>query len=318
MKHMKKSLIFVSLLLIQLIVFAQQNSCKLYLYSEFDNYDLYIDDVFKGKNVKSIDSMECGEHYVKVIYEDIVVFSEIISFGNNELKKLLLKKTKDVEEKILSAKSKEIAEYRRKKISIGIDKKYITTTNVALNQYTYKPLYGNYYGLNYSGNISGIQFSESEEKITDWFFVEGGYVRMSDYEFIANYCQLTGNCEKYMDIQKRKEYIDAENKKIEKINKRRMMWSGILAVVFVFGFLSLLWGFLELLVPLILNDVDMAINIFIGGLVFTLIGLFGLGIKFKHLMSLPDKLLSLREALKMIDEYNLLLKKKLNLPESVD
>lgn len=297
--------------------YAQDKKCALYIYSEFDNYNVYIDDALIGTNIKKIDSIDCGEHYIKITYQDIIVFGEILQFNEHQLKKILIKKTKEIEEKLLSSKSKELAEYRRKKISIGINKQYITTTDVQLNQYAYKPLFGNYYGLNYSGNISGVQFSVSEEKITDWFFVEGGYIKMSDYDFIKNYCELTKNCSDYQKSQQLKENILQQNEKIERINKKRKFWSGLFGILFIIGMLMFVWGFIEILVPLFLNS-EFALQIFFVGLGMFLIGLFGLGIKVKPYQSFPDKLLSLKDALKMIDDYNAALKKQLDLPDNVD
>lgn len=243
---------------------------------------------------------------------------EILNFKSNEVKKILIKKTKEIEEKFLATKTKEIQEYRRRKISIGVNKKYITTTEVALNKYDFKPLFGNYYGLNYSGNISGVQFSESEEKITDWFFIEGGYIKLDDETFLKNYCNLTNNCSMYNQIQDDKKKVDEYNKNISKINKKRKTLIGIFAFFWTIGVLSFVWGFIEVLVPMFL-DADMAMNLFVGGLIISVAFLFPLvGIRLKSYQSYREKWVDLKDALKLIDEYNSALKKQLNLPENID
>lgn len=298
--------------------YTQEKRCSLQIYSEIDSYSLFIDDVLKGENIRRIDSLECGEHYVKITHQNVIVFSEIIQFESNQVKKILIRKNKELEEKLLSSKTKEIAEYKRRKISIGLNKKYITTTDVQLNQYTYKPLFGNYYGLNYSGSINGVQFSISEEKITDWFFIEGGYIKMTDADFIKNYCELTKNSTHYQNLQQIMKNIEKENERIEKNNKRKIMWTNIFLIMFAFGSLLSIFGFLELIIPLFINDTNIALNVLIVGLIMLLLGLIGMGIKPKSYKQLPEKLLSLKESLKMIDEYNSALKKQLNLPENID
>lgn len=315
-KVIKLIIVFIYLFFIK--IFAQSEMCSLYIYSEFDNYKVYIDDIFKGSNLKKIDSITCTEHYIKIMYEDVNVFSEILNFKSNEVKKILIKKTKEIEEKFLATKTKEIQEYRRRKISIGVNKKYITTTEVALNKYDFKPLFGNYYGLNYSGNISGVQFSESEEKITDWFFIEGGYIKLDDETFLKNYCNLTNNCSMYNQTQEDKKKVDEYNKNISKINKKRNTLIGIFAFFWTIGVLSFVWGFIEVLVPMFL-DADMAMNLFVGGLIISVAFLFPLvGIRLKSYQSYREKWVDLKDALKLIDEYNSALKKQLNLPENID
>lgn len=72
-KVIKLIIVFIYLFFIK--IFAQSEMCSLYIYSEFDNYKVYIDDIFKGSNLKKIDSITCTEHYIKIMYEDVNVFS---------------------------------------------------------------------------------------------------------------------------------------------------------------------------------------------------------------------------------------------------
>lgn len=309
-----RNVFFLLFVITTSVYFSQVNYCKLYIYSEFDNYSLYIDNKYIGDNVKEKDSIECNEHYIKITYQDVIVFSEIIKFNENEIKKILIKKTKEVEEKLLSSKTKEVSEYRRRKISLGIEKKYITTTNVNLDQYTFKPLFGNYYGLNYSGKISGIQFSESEEKITDWFFTESGITKLTDIEFFEKYCKLTKKCGLYQFEMKR---LEEHFKKIDKINKKRTFWMNFFAILSLIGGISLFWGIIEYIIPIFLTS-GSADNLVFFGIIALVIGVLGiLPIKIEPYSS-PPRLISLKEALKMIDEYNAALKKELNLPENAE
>ncbi|MCX7729563.1 MAG: hypothetical protein N2203_08845, partial [Bacteroidia bacterium] len=71
--------------------------CSLQVFSEFDNYDLFIDNNFIGSNITKLDSIECGDHYIKISYQDIIIFSEIITFNSTSTKKILIKRTKEIE-----------------------------------------------------------------------------------------------------------------------------------------------------------------------------------------------------------------------------
>ena len=311
--YMRKMLLAMFLLPVLLI---SQTKCKLRIYTEIENYYLYIDDKLLGQNIKAIDTMSCEDHYIKVVYDNVIVFSEILSFKENESKSILIKKTKEVDEKLLKSKAKQIEEYKREKVDIMISKKYITTTDVNLQHYTYNPLFPNYYSLNYSGATFGQNITSTEE-ISDWFFVKGGNIKLSELEFIKMHNKFTSNVIYLKNVQDKINNIDEKNKLIAKKNKKKTYIMNFGIFIFVVGTIMFLWGLIEVLIPLLLTT-DTAMNVFFIGLAGFLIGMPFTFIKLLPLISYPDHYLSLEDAMKMKDEYNSKLKEKLGLPQDFD
>jgi hypothetical protein len=310
---MKKML---SALLMLPVILISQTKCKLRIYTEIEDYYLYIDDKLLGQNIKAIDTMSCEDHYIKVVYDNVIVFSEILSFKENESKSILIKKTKEVEEKLLKSKTEQIKEYKREKVDIMISKKYVTTTDVNLQHYTYNPLFPNYYSLNYSGATFGQNVTSTQE-ISDWFLVKGGNIKITELEFIKMHNKFTSNVIYLKNVQDKINNIDEQNKIIAKKNKKRNTIMGFGAFIFLIGSLMLVWGLIEILVPLFLTT-DTAINVSFVGLIGFLIGLPFAFIKPLPLVPYPEHYLSLEEAMKMKDEYNSKLKEKLGLPQDFD
>lgn len=293
-----------------------QQRCKLRIYTEIDDYYLYIDNHLLGKNVSAIDTLSCEDHYIKVTYDNVVVFSEILTFKENESKSILIKKTKEVEEKLLKSKADEIEKYKREKVDVMISKQYVTTTDVNLQHYSYNPMFPNYYSLNYSGATFGESVTTTQE-ISDWFFAKGGAVKLKEIEFIKLHNTLTSNIVYLQNVNEKVKQIDEENKKIEKKNKKKSMWMNLGGTLFLFGILFMVWGFIEILVPIFLTT-DTAVNVFFFGLGGFLVGMPFTFMKLLPYVSYPDHFISLEDAIKMKDEYNAKLKENLGLPKDFD
>ncbi|GIV27770.1 MAG: hypothetical protein KatS3mg027_1584 [Bacteroidia bacterium] len=306
---------FLIIVLFSNALLAQQK-CKLRIYTEIDNYYLYIDNKLIGKNIDAIDTISCEDHYIKVMFDNVIVFSEILSFKENESKSILIKKTKEVEEKLLKSKAEEIEQYKREKVEVMISKKYITTTDVNLQHYSYNPMFPNYYSLNYAGATFGQNITSTQE-ITDWFFVKGGSVKLNELDFIKLHSQYTSNIIYLNQVSNQIKQIDDQNKIIEKKNKKKSMWMNFGGIVFLIGTLLMAWGFIEILVPLFLTS-DTAINVFFFGLGGFLIGMPFTFMKTLPYLTYPEHFLKLEDAMKMKDEYNAKLKEKLGLPKDFD
>jgi hypothetical protein len=51
------------------------------IFSELPNSKVYIDDKMQGVNVKQINDIPVGSHYVKVMYDNIVAYGEVLDFN---------------------------------------------------------------------------------------------------------------------------------------------------------------------------------------------------------------------------------------------
>jgi hypothetical protein len=129
--------------------------------------------------------------------------------------------------------------------------------------------------------------------------------------------KFTSNVIYLKNVQDKINNIDEQNKIIAKKNKKRNTIMGFGAFIFLIGSLMLVWGLIEILVPLFLTT-DTAINVSFVGLIGFLIGLPFAFIKPLPLVPYPEHYLSLEEAMKMKDEYNSKLKEKLGLPQDFD
>jgi gas vesicle protein len=174
-------------MLMWVIVIAQvsawsQNTGTVKIFSEVKEISVYLDDEFKGNNLTSIDSVLTGTHYLKIMASEAIVYGEIITVNVGSVTTILVKNSKETQEKILQSKYEEIEEYKTKKIDIMLSSKY-TTQSSGNTQSTYFP--GYYIGTGYSTTTSSSTTSE----VLDWFVIKGGVKKISELEF----AKLTGN-----------------------------------------------------------------------------------------------------------------------------
>ncbi|MDR3652645.1 MAG: hypothetical protein P4L34_06720 [Paludibacter sp.] len=198
--------------------YAQKGSIK--IYSELKGVNVYLDEVFKGTDINSIDSVTAGNHYLKVVKDDVIVFGELVVAKPNETTAILVKETKDIQDKMLAKKYNEQESYRSKKLDVLLDTKYVTETsgNTQINEKTKSLYFPGYFsvlgGSNTTGNVSTNSTTVTKTE-TSWFIIRGNQ-KISHDEF----AQLTNNT----DYFNKAKLYNSEVEKYEQIKKQKPKW----------------------------------------------------------------------------------------------
>lgn len=213
----KFNVVFI-LFLFCLTGYAQKGSIK--IFSELKGVNVYLDEVFKGTDINSIDSVATGNHYLKVVKDEVVVFGELVAAKPNETTTILVKETKDIQDKMLAKKYNEQESYRSKKLDVLLDTKYVTETsgNTQINEKTKSLYFPGYFSVlgasNTTGNVSTNSTTVTKTE-TSWFIIRGNQKITQD-----EFAQLTNNAD-YFD--KAKQY-NKEVEKYEQIKKQKPKW----------------------------------------------------------------------------------------------
>ena len=282
--------ILVLSILISFNSIAQKGTVK--IFSELKGISVYLDEEFKGVEITTIDSVSIGSHYLKITKDNIIVFGELIEVKSLETTTVLLKDTKEVQDKLLASKYNEQQEYKSKKMDVMLSTSYVTETTGQSNS-IYFPGYYSVVGASKSNSISVTT------SVTDWFFVKG-QSKISEYEF----AKLVNN----------QNLVDMYNIYNAKQNKTSNALMGVGAIIGVAGFSSLLIGLLNKNGKYISTDANIAL--IVSGIVAELFGY--------ALVSVADKSTpmarqySIENAIKEVNTYNLNLKKSLGLPQEYE
>lgn len=181
---------------------AQKGSIR--LYSELKNVQVYLDEVNMGMDAAKMDSLSPGNHYLKVIKEDVIVYGELVNVRANETTTVLVKETKEISDKLLARKFKEQEIYRSKKLDVLQDTKMVTETTgkTTINEKTKSLSFPGYYSVIGSANTSGTadtQMKTVTKSETSWFITRGNQ-RIGHEEFAI----LTNN-EDYFNAKRKYE-----------------------------------------------------------------------------------------------------------------
>lgn len=200
----KYIIILLAIIGISLNAFSQKGNIK--IFSEIKDINVYLDEVFQGTDIVRIDSVIIGSHYLKILKDSVIVYSELLTVKNNLTTTVLIKNSSQVKEKLLESKTNEIQEYKSKKLDVILSKSYVTQTHGVSSSY-YFPGYYITTGTGYYNSVS------SSSTYTDWKIIQGGNREISETEF----AKLTGDKEMekyyhelYKDYQKK---LKAYNKK---------------------------------------------------------------------------------------------------------
>lgn len=261
------------------------------IFSEFSGVDVYLDDKYIGKDIKLIEPVEPGSHYIKAIKEKVIIYGSLINVFENIAVSVLIKNSEEVQEKLLAAKYNEQQEYKSGKLDILIDTKYITKSSGRTNSVYYPGFGSALYG------ISNTSTTSVTTKSTEWFITKGGNKKISDLEF-AN---ITNN----------QRVIDIINKRLQK--KKNLASVG--AAFLLPGLAAFLVGMYGVVVePSLIHDQNANIGLFAGGLVAGVIGVVIL----EQASDLPAHYYEFNYAVEQAKEYNQKLKAKLGLPENYE
>ncbi len=172
------------------IAFAQKGTLK--VFSELKGVNIYLDDEFKGTDVSTFDSVPAGSHYVKAVKDDVIVFGELVTVNVNQTTTLLIKDTKEVQDKLLAKKYKEQETYRSRKLDILQDTKLVTTTtgNTQINEKTKSLYFPGYYsvlgGSSTSGNVATNSTTVTKTE-TSWFIIRGNQkIDFKEFALLTN------------------------------------------------------------------------------------------------------------------------------------
>ena len=113
---------------------AQQTSGgtgTLNIFSEFTGVSVYIDDIKQGDDLKTVNGIPAGNHYLKVIKDGVGIFGELVTINPGQTTTVLIKNEGQVAERIMESKSKEREEYQSKKIDVIFTSNSVSTTQGA-------------------------------------------------------------------------------------------------------------------------------------------------------------------------------------------
>jgi hypothetical protein len=157
---------------------TQGGTGTLNIFSEFTGTIVYIDDIRQGEDIKVVNGIPAGNHYLKVIKDGVGIFGELVTINPGQTTTILIKNDGQVAEKIMESKSKEREEYQARKIDVIFTSNSVSTTQGASTLF---PGFYGYYG--YSSSVTNTS------QISDFKIIQGGVKEIGDLG-LAN---LVGN-----------------------------------------------------------------------------------------------------------------------------
>jgi hypothetical protein len=208
---------------------AMSQTASIKVFSEINNTSIFLDEVYKGEGNVQITNLSAGSYYLKAMLNNTLIYSEVVILKEDESVIVLIKNSKEIQDKILSTKFKEQEEYRMKKLDVLRDVKYITQTteNSKVSGQTNSMYFPGYYSvLGLSGTTQNTQTQTTSETraVTNWFIVEGNK-QISHLEF----SRITGHevvLNAYKDYELKREQELKKNMKKAKASRLTMFVLG--------------------------------------------------------------------------------------------
>lgn len=144
------------------------------IFSEFTGIVVYLNENRQGEDIKQINGVPAGNHYLKVLKDGVSIFAELVTVKEGQTTTVLVKNDGQVAEKILSSKVDEINEYKNKKLDVLLSMGSQTYTK---GSSTLFPGYYSYWG--YSNSVS------TTVGTTDWKIIQGGVKEISEREYAS-------------------------------------------------------------------------------------------------------------------------------------
>lgn len=271
---------------------SQKGTGTLNIFSEFTGTTIYLDDIKQGDDVKTVNGIPAGNHYLKVMKDGVGIFGELIAINPGQTTTVLIKNDGQVAEKIMESKSKEREEYQGKKIDVIFTTNSVSTTQGASTLF---PGFYGYYG--YSSSVTNTS------QISDFKIIQGGVKEIGDLG-LANLAGNQNVLNQYASISK-------------SVNRQLSIGLGM----FLGGLLIGGPVLVDILVdkPFLHPDgttaPDWEIGVATAGIVSCTIGYaITMGADKRY----PRHYYNVDAAAKDAQEYNRKLKEKLGLPESYD
>jgi len=139
------------------------------IFSEFTGITVYIDDNKQGDDVKTVNSIPAGNHYLKIMKDGVSIFGELIAIYPGQTTTVLVKNEGQVAERIMESKTQERQEYQAKKIDVIYASNSVSTTQGASTLF---PGYYGYYG--YSSSVTNTS------QVSDFKIIQGGVKEIGD------------------------------------------------------------------------------------------------------------------------------------------
>jgi hypothetical protein len=139
------------------------------IFSEFTGITVYIDDNKQGDDVKTVNSIPAGNHYLKIMKDGVSIFGELITINPGQTTSVLVKNEGQVAEKIMESKTQERQEYQAKKVDVIYSPNSVSTTQGASTLF---PGFYGYYG--YSSSVTNTS------QVSDFKIIQGGVKEIGD------------------------------------------------------------------------------------------------------------------------------------------
>lgn len=262
------------------------------IFSEFSEITVYIDDHNLGDDVKIVNAIPAGNHYLKIMKDGVSIFGELITINPGQTTTVLVKNDGQVAEKIMESKSKEREEYQANKVDVIFSANSVSTTQGASTLF---PGFYGYYG--YSSSVTNTT------QISDFKIIQGGVKEIGDLG-LANLVENQNVINRYATINR-------------SVTKQMNVGLGMFLGALLIGGPVLVDLFVEkpFLHPVGTTAPDWEIGVATAGIVSGAIGYaLVMGADKKY----PKHYYKVDEAAKDAQEHNRKLKENLGLPESYD
>jgi len=273
-------------------VASQNGTGILNIFSEFTGTTIYLDDIRQGDDVRVVNGIPAGNHYLKIIKDGVGIFGELVAINPGQTTTVLVKNDGQVAEKILDSKAKEREEYQSNKIDVIYTSNSVSTTQGASTLF---PGYYGYYG--YSSSVTNTS------QVSDFKIIQGGVKEIGDLG-LANLAENQNVLNRYATIHR-------------SVTRQMNVGLGMFLGALLIGGPVLVDIMVEkpFLHPDGTTAPDWEIGVATAGIVAGTFGyVFVMGADKKY----PRHYYRVDDAAKDAKEYNRKLKEKLGLPENYD
>ena len=262
------------------------------IFSEFTGTSVYLDDNKQGDDIKTINAIPAGNHYLKIMKDGVSIFGELVTINAGQSTTVLVKNDGQVAEKIMEGKSREREEYQAKKVDVIFSTNSVSTTQGASTLF---PGFYGYYG--YSSSVTNTS------QVSDFKVIQGGVKEIGDLglaELAENQAVLNSYAR-----------INSSVTKQVSIGAGVFLGSLLVAVPILIDIL----GKKPFLHPDGTSAPDWEIGVASGAIVA---GVISYGLVMSADKKYPKHYYRVDEAAKDAQAYNRKLKEELGLPESYD
>ena len=95
---MRKLASILLLMVLSLSLFGQTKTGTLKVFSELTGISVYLDDAKQGIDVKEINGVPVGSHYLKVLLGTVSVYGDLVEIKEGQTTTVLIKNTGQVQE----------------------------------------------------------------------------------------------------------------------------------------------------------------------------------------------------------------------------